>query len=115
MEGGLGILHAPGDSSNGGSYEKMPELDGVVAAKISRLRKARGNPEDSDDNTDEDDDENEVGTSESDIERQPFQRDNGQSAGYGQGHIDDDDDSFGDMNQDNFDVEVRGDTTRWMT
>ena len=108
VEEGLGILCVPGDSSNGEPYEEMPGLDGVVAAKISPLRKARGNPEDEDDNTDEDEDENEVGSSESDLERQPFQRDNGQSAGYGQRHIDDDDDSFGDMNQGDFDVGVTG-------
>ena len=106
VEGGLGIVRAPDDSSNEEHYEKMPELDGVVAAKIGPLRKDRGNPGDEDDKTDED--ENEVGTSESDLERQPFQRDNGQSAGYGQGHIDDDDDSFGDMNQGDFDVGVTG-------
>ena len=102
-------MHARCDSSNEESHQKMPDLDGVVANEISPPRKARGDPEDEAQKTDEDEAENESGTIESDLERQqPFQTDNSQSAGYGQGNFDDDDDSFGDVNRGDFDVGVTG-------
>ena len=85
MGEGIGIVSTADDSSNQETFAKMPDLDGVAAAKISPPPKARGNPGDENDEADEDDDPGNVGTSEGD---------NGQeSAGYGQGPYDDDDDN----------------------
>ena len=83
------------DSSNQETFAKMPDLDGVAAAKISPPRKARGNPGDENDKTDKDDDESDGETSE---------EDNAQSAGCGQGPFDDDDDNFSYMSEVDFHV-----------
>ena len=97
---GIGIVSTADDSSNQDNFGKMPDLDGVAAAKISPPPKARGNPGDENDKTDKDDDESGGETSEEDNAQE--------SAGYGQGNFDDDDDSFGDMSEVDFNVRVTG-------